>query len=111
MANALTTARKMGIVARVAARQIGRNRRVSALLQAGRGVVVQFARVLGHLWLEITGFVFLALAGIGGAAVVREYRLYQAGQAASGRVLLAVCFTVVFAWFGASSFWRVRKRR
>jgi hypothetical protein len=111
MANTLTTARKMGIVARVAARQIGRNRRVSALLQAGRGVVVQFARVLGQLGLEITGFVFLALAGIGGAAVVREYKLYQAGRAASGRVLLAVCFTVAFAWFGASSFWRVRKRR
>jgi hypothetical protein len=109
MAN-VSTARKVGIVARVAARQIGRSRRVGALLQAGRGVAVHFARILGQLWLEITGFVFLALAGIGGLALVREYRLYQAGKAASGRVLLAVCFTVVFAWFGVSSFWRARKR-
>jgi hypothetical protein len=25
-------------------------------------------------------------------------------------LLLAVCFTVSFTWFGLSSFWRVKKR-
>jgi len=110
MAN-VSTARKVGIAARVAARQIGSSRRLGALLQAGRGVVAHLARVLGQLWLEVTGFIFLSLAGIGVVALVREYRLYQAGQATSGRVILAVCFTAVFAWFGLSSFWRVRKRR
>ena len=110
MAN-VSTARKVGIVARVAAQQIGRSRHVGAVLQAGRATAAHLGRVLGQLWLEVTGFVFLALAGIGVMAVVREYTRYQAGKATVGRVILAVCFTAVFGWFGVSSFWRVRKRR
>ncbi|HVO80074.1 MAG TPA: hypothetical protein VMT28_05055 [Terriglobales bacterium] len=106
----LSTARKVGIVARVAARQIGRSRRLGALWQASRDVAEQFGRVLRQLWLEVTGFVFLVIAAIGGTALVREYGLYQAGKTTFGRVILALCFTVVFAWFGVSSFWRVRKR-
>jgi hypothetical protein len=110
MAN-VSTARKVGIVARVAARQLGRSRRVGALWQAGRVAAGHLGRVLSQLWLEVTGFVFLALAAIGGMALAREYRLYQAGQAPWGRVLLAVAFTLLFAWFGVSSFWRARRRR
>jgi len=44
-------------------------------------------------------------------AFVREYMKYQAGKATSGRVALAVGFTVLFGWFGVSSFWRVRKKK
>jgi hypothetical protein len=62
------------------------------------------------LWLEVTGFVFLALAGIGVIAFFREYSRYQVGHATSGRVLLALGFSALFGWFGVSSFWRVRKR-
>ena len=72
MANALTTARKVGIVARVAAQQLGRSRHVGAVLQAGRATAAHLGRVLGQLWLEVTGFVFLSLAGIGAVALVRE---------------------------------------
>ncbi|MBZ5705134.1 MAG: hypothetical protein LAN63_07255 [Acidobacteriia bacterium] len=110
MANALTTARKVGIVARVAAQQLGRSRHVGAVLQAGRATAAHLGRVLGQLWLEVTGFVFLSLAGIGAVALVRECILYQAGKTTVGRVILAVCFTAVFGWFGVSSFWRVRKK-
>lgn len=110
MAN-VSTARKVGIVARVAAQQIGRSRYVGAVLQAGRATAGYLGQVLGQLWLEITGFVFLSLAGIGVVALVREFTRYQVGKATFGRVILAVCFTAVFGWFGLSSFWRVRKRR
>lgn len=110
MAN-ISTARKVGIVARVAAQQIGRSRYVGAVLQAGRATAGHLGQVLGQLWLEITGFVFLSLAGIGVVALVREFTRYQVGKATFGRVILAVCFTAVFGWFGLSSFWRVRKRR
>ena len=34
----------------------------------------------------------------------------QAGQAGLARVAVAICFTVTFAWFGVSSFWRVRQK-
>jgi hypothetical protein len=67
--------------------------------------------VLHQLWLEVTGFTFLAIAGIGALAGMREYGKYQSGHAAGpGRLVLAVCFTVSFIWFGVSSFWRVRKK-
>jgi hypothetical protein len=111
MVKVTATARKMGIVARVAAQQVGRSRSLGAVLKAGRATAVHFGRVLGQLWLEVTGFVFLSLAGIGTAALVRESLLYQAGKTTLGRVVLAVGFTVVFGWFGVSSFWRVRKKR
>ena len=106
----VSTARKVGIMARVVAQQAGRSRSVGALLQAGRVAVGHGRRILGQLWLEVTGFVFLCLAGIGLLAAVREYAQYQAGKATSGRVLLAVCFSLLFGWFGVSSFWRVRKK-
>jgi len=108
---ALSTARKLSILARVAVQQAGRTRTLGALLNAGRTTAAHFGRVLGQLWLEVTGFVFLVLSGIGGLAFVREWTKYQAGRTSSGRVLLAIAFTVMFAWFGVSSFWRVQKKK
>jgi hypothetical protein len=110
----VSTTRKLGIAARVASRMISqrarRGRTLGAITKAARATASHFGRVLGQLWLEVTGFVFLALAGIGVIAFFREYAKYQAGQATSSRMALAVCFTGLFAWFGVSSFWRVRKR-
>jgi len=80
------------------------------MTKAVRATASHFGQVLGQLWLEVTGFVFLALAGIGLLAFFREYAKYQAGHTTSGRVVLAGCFTALFGWFGVSSFWRVRKR-
>jgi hypothetical protein len=112
--SSISTSRKLGIAARVAGQVISkharRTRTFGALTKAARATASHFGRVLGQLWLEVTGFVFLALAGIGLIAFVREYGKYQGGHATSGRVVLAVCFTGLFGWFGVSSFWRVRKR-
>jgi hypothetical protein len=77
------------------------------------GAVATTARTFGHvirqLWLEVTGLVFLVMAASGGIALAHEYSKYQSGHAGLGRVMVAVCFTVTFAWFGVSSFWRVKK--
>lgn len=100
----------MGVVARVAARQVGRSRRFGALLSAGKATASHLGRVLRQLWLEVTGFVFLAIAVIGASACVKEYLKYQQGQTGAARMILAACFTLMFGWFGVSSFWRVRKR-
>jgi hypothetical protein len=111
MSAGASTARKIGVIARVVAQQAVRSRRGSALLNAGRATAAHFGRVLGQLWLEVTGFVFLALAAIGAIAFTREFAKYHAGTAGSGnRVAIAVCFTLLFGWFGVSSFWKVRKR-
>jgi hypothetical protein len=108
-------ARKIKLIyraaANVAANTVQRSRRGRAVLAGTRAIARSFGRVLHQLWLEVTGFTFLAIAGIGALAGLREYGKYQSGHAAGpGRLVLAVCFTVSFIWFGLSSFWRVRKR-
>jgi hypothetical protein len=106
----VSTPRKLGIATRIVGRQVLRTRTFGAVVKAVRATSSHLARALGQLWLEVTGFVFLALAGIGLLAFLREYNKYHAGRASSARVLLAICFTLLFGWFGASSFWRVRKK-
>jgi hypothetical protein len=106
----LSVTRKLGVAARVAYQQAGRSRFFRSAWSAGRATASHFGRVLGQLWLEVTGFVFLALAGIGALAFVREYMKYRAGTAVGSRLGIAVGFTVLFGWFGLSSFWRVRKK-
>jgi len=103
--------RKLGVVTRIAGQQAGRNRTFSALMGAVRTTGRSFGNVMHQLWLELMGVIFLIMAlGFAGASV-REYGKYHAGQAGAGRVAVAVCFTLTFAWFGLSSFWRVRKKR
>jgi hypothetical protein len=98
------------VVARVAAQQAGRYRAVRAARSAVSTTARAFGRVLHQLWLEVTGLVFLLMAASGGAALAHEYAKYQAGKAGFGRVAVAICFTVTFAWFGVSSFWKVRQK-
>jgi hypothetical protein len=102
--------RKLGVVARVAGQQAGRNRMLSAVMSAVRTTARSFGHAMHQLWLEVTGSVFLAMAAFGGIAGVREYAKYTAGRATAGRVAIAICFTLTFAWFGLSSFWRVRRK-
>src|SRR5438270_10420910 len=106
----VSTIRKIGIAGRIAARYAGKNRVAAAAWKGLRVTATSFGRVLGILWLEVTGFVFLCLSAIGGMALAREYTKYQAGQVGSGRLILAIAFTVTFAWFGLSSFWKARRR-
>jgi len=90
---------------------LDRSRTGRALLAGFRATAHSFGGVLHQLWLEVAGFTFLAMAGVGAMAGVREYGKYQSGHATGpGRLVLAVCFTVSFTWFGLSSFWRVKKK-
>jgi len=110
MAN-ITTARKIGMLARMAATQAGRTRTFSAVMKAGRAAAAHWGRVLRQLWLEVTGFVFLSLAAIGALSFAHEWAKFHDGKAGPGRVIAAILFTLLFAWFGISSFWRVRRKR
>jgi hypothetical protein len=106
----LSTTQKFGLVARVAALQVKRSRTLRALSGALATTARAVGRVLHQLWLEVTGLIFLVMATSGGVALAREYSRYQAGKIGFGRVGLAICFTATFAWFGVSSFWRVRQK-
>jgi len=104
----VSSARKLSVLARIAARQAGQHRTVGAVFRGIRTTAGHFGRVLHQLWLEVTGFVFLFIAAIGAGALTREYTKYQRLHTGPGRLLLAICFTLTFSWFGVSSFWRVR---
>ena len=106
----ISTARKIGVAARVAAQQVGRSRTFAATLKAGRTAASHWGRVLNQLWLEVTGFVFLSLAAIGVVSLVRELAHNRNLQGSEPRVVAAIVFTLLFAWFGVSSFWRVRRK-
>ncbi len=102
--------KKAGIAARILGKQLRRTRTFDALVKGGRATAAHFGRIFHQLWLEVTGFVFLALSGFGVLALVHEWTKYEAAKTNSSRVVLAVCFTLIFGWFGFSSFWRVRKK-
>lgn len=108
------TARKLGAAGRVASRltneAAGRNRTFGAVMSGVRATTRSFRVAMHQLWHEVTGTVFLAMAAMGGVAGAREYMKYHAGQATAGRVAVAAIFTLTFAWFGVSSFWRVRRK-
>jgi len=95
-------------VAHAGANLVRRSRVANALGSALRATFGSVARVLHLLWLQITGLFFVAFAVIGGSAAWYEYSRHKT---VSGRVVAALCFTVVFGWFGVSSFWRAGRKR
>jgi len=102
---------KIGVVARLAGKQAGRNRTISAARRAIGTTLGTFIRVAHQLWLEVMGTVFLAMAAFGAFGFFHEYAKFHAGQASTGHLLAAVLFTLTFGWFGVSSFWRVHRKR
>jgi hypothetical protein len=104
--------RKLGTIVRVLLQRFRRSRTGSAVIRGIETTARSFGRVLHQLFLEVTGFTFLAIAGIGGITAFREYTRYHAGLTAGrGRLVLAIAFTFSFTWFGVSSFWRIRRRK
>jgi hypothetical protein len=110
MAN-ISTGRKLGIAARVAGQQVKRTRTYGAVSTGARTTISHFAGVARQLWLEVTGFVFVAFAAVGFVEIVKEYAAYHAGKVAGSRVAAAAGFTVMFGWFGVTSFVRARKKK
>lgn len=107
----VSTARKLGIAARIAGEHVKRSRTLGAVFSGVRATMRHFTDVLHQLWLEITGFIFLSFAGVGAVAIVREDLAYRAGHGNPSHLAEVAIFTLMFAWFGVSSFWRVRKKR
>ena len=104
-----TLGRQGSAVLRIAGRKTGENRWARAFYRAGSTTVNEVGHVAHSLWLEVTGFLFIVLALIGGGATVREYQYYAAGKVSAGKLAVAAVFTVLFLYFGVESF--VRSRR
>jgi hypothetical protein len=106
----VSTVQKLGVVARVAGQQVKRSRIARAASSAVSATGRALGKAANQLWLEVTGLFFLVMAGAGGIEAAKEYAKYHAGRAGVRGVVVAICFTVTFAWFGVSSFWRVRRK-
>jgi hypothetical protein len=109
MAN-VSTARKMGIAARIIGEHVRGSRTLGAVMSGARATLKHFTGIAHQLWLEITGFAFLVFAAAGGFATYREYNSFHTGKGTSSHLALAAGFTLVFGWFGLSSFWRAKAR-
>jgi len=105
-----STTRIVGLAARVFGRQVRHSRAYGAVMNGAKTMLSHFGIALRQLWLEVTGFVFLAFAGIGVVFLFREYSAYHAGRGTSGRIAEAAGFALLFGWFGLSSFWKARRK-
>jgi hypothetical protein len=95
---------------RITGRRLEQNRIVRAGWTAAQVTLRSFLRVVHLLWLQITGLFFILFAVAGAVAFRGEYHQYQLGRAGPGKAVMALCFALVFAWFGVSSFWRAQRR-
>jgi tryptophan-rich sensory protein len=86
------------------------NRYVNAGISAGKTTVAHTGKVAHTLWLEVTGFIFSAFAVIGAVAARKEYAALQNPWNRDPRFLITLAFTVMFAWFGISAFYKARRR-
>jgi len=107
MAKIITVATAMG---RLAFRGASNSR----LLRAGYSGVRTTMRSAGRLgrilWLQITGVFFCLFALTFAARLPRMYSEYNSGSAPRSNLLLLAGMTVLFAWFGLSSFWKAKKK-
>jgi hypothetical protein len=94
----------------MAGRRVGQSRTVNAAVTAGRTTVSRIGHIGHLLFLEVTGFLFIFIAVVCGSAAYRDYHRFTLGQADSARYKLATLFAILFCWFGASSFFRVKKK-
>ena len=83
-----------------------RKRLLRAGVSGAQTTLSSVGRVLRKLWHEITGFLFVCLAIIGGAEVARKWHMHEPQKLAAAAV-----FSVMFLYFGVTSFSRARKNK
>ena len=107
-------ATKWGTRAAAVAHVAGRTKQgriAAAVLRGLQATGKSFLRVLHLLFLEVTGALFLWIGAVGGFASWREYRAMQVHPEFRYKFVVAVCFTLMFLWFGLTSFWRARRKK
>lgn len=100
----------LGAAVRTLGNSKQRSRMTRGLMAGGGAFLRAMAKAAHMLWLEVTGFLFVCFAVIGSFATIREYRAFAAGKIPIGRTVMGVCFTLMFAYFGISSFMRARRK-
>ena len=81
-----------------------RKRVLHAGFSGAAATLASVGRVIRKLWHEITGFLFICLALIGGGQVVRKWQTHE-----TPKLAVAAAFSAMFLYFGVTSFWSARK--
>jgi len=98
-------------LARVTSRMAGQSRLLGALGAGVRGALQSFRKAAHGLFLEVMGVFFVLFVLVGAGATWRTYGAWSEGKIGPGKVVLAVCFTVLFSYFAVTSFWRSRRKQ
>ena len=98
-------------LARVGSRMAGQSRTLGAVRAGASGFLKSLRKAAHGLFLEVTGVFFILFVLVGVGATWREYVAWSAGKIGPGKLLLAVSFTFLFAYFAVTSFWRSRRRQ
>ena len=83
---------------------------MSLLAQHGWQALRNGARILHRLWLEVTGTLFLGMAGLGIFSAWKQWRDYESGGE-TWKLVAAFTFVLVMAAFGVHSLYRARRLR
>lgn len=94
-----------------AGRTVRQSRTVTRGLFAGASAFLSRLRhVLGVLFLEVVGLIYLVFGlGIAGLAFA-EYRAFRTGEHRPVRFEMAAALAALFFYFGVTSFWRSRRK-
>lgn len=106
----LSRTRKFAVAGRIAGQAASRHPYFRAAWAGARVIGQAIGRAVRQLWHEITGFIFLIFAVLGGLAVYREYPGVESGESSLARIAVVALFTLTFLWFGLSSLWRARRK-
>jgi|tagenome__1003787_1003787.scaffolds.fasta_scaffold20463633_2 hypothetical protein len=96
----------MRALGRVTGRKLRGQRVVNAGIEGVSATAKVTSRAVRSLWLQVTGFFFAVFAVVIGFATEREYRLAGAEHA---KFYAGIFFTLMFAWFAITSFWKARR--
>jgi hypothetical protein len=101
--------RRAILITRTLANRGRQNNYVRAGMMAAKTVGASAKHASRLLFLQVTGSFFVFFTVVGTMAALREYQRWQAADIGPGRFYAAVTFSVMFAYFGISSFWQARK--
>jgi hypothetical protein len=101
--------RRAILITRTLANRGKQNDYVRAGITAAKTVGASAKHASHLLWLQVTGSFFVFFAVVGTMAALREYQRWQAAEIGPGRFYAAIAFSLVFAYFGVSSFLQARK--
>ena len=97
-------------IGRIAARGAQNSRVLRAGYTAAENTVRSFGRILHLLFLQAVGLLFCLFALGLIAGMPRIYHEQVTQKHGPGRLYLLAVMSLMFLWFGLTSFWRARRK-